>query len=180
MTGSPTFEDRRTHERLPLRVPISGRRDGATLSGRSEDVSIGGAKIHWDDGDGPQVGDSIDVEVSLPGRAPLQTKAEVRWRGGKGTCGVAFDKRAQAVLAAFFAGLCGLASATATANATTVPTFDPDSDVTITDTGSERPDEYTIEIAFKKQNNALDQCVAQAQTKIEGRAGVLQRQRGRV
>ena len=171
MTGSRT-EDRRTHERLPLRVPIFGRRAGTTLSGRSEDVSIGGAKIHWDDGEGPQVGDSIDVEVGLPGRAPLKTKAEVRWRGGKGICGVAFDRRAQSVLAAFFAGLCSLASATATANTTSVPTFDPDADVTITDTGAERPDEYTIEIAFKKQDKALDQCVAQAQTKIEGKAKV--------
>jgi len=161
--------NRRVHERLPLRVAVRGTHAKQAICGRSEDMSIGGAKIRWSGEAAPDVGEEIDVAVDLPGAEPLETRARVRWRGRGGTCGVAFDKRAQAVLATFFAGLCGLSSATAHANCS-VPTFDPDADVVIKDTGSERPDEYAIETAFKRQNDALDKCVKQTKVKIEGKA----------
>lgn len=162
--------NRRVHERLPLRVAVRGTHADQTIAGRSEDMSIGGAKIRWSGEATPDVGEEIDVAVDLPGGTePLTTRAQVRWRGREGTCGIAFDKRAQAVLAAFFAGLCGLSSATAHANCS-VPTFDPNADVVIKDTGSERPDEYAIELAFKRQDAALDKCVKKTKVKIEGKA----------
>lgn len=154
--------NRRTHERLDLKVAVT--QQGA-VAGHSEDLSVGGAKIRWCDPSVAKVGDTIEVAVALPGRAPLRAEAEVRWRGDARTCGVAFDKRTQAVLASFFAAMCGLTSATASA-AAAVPTFDPDADVVIEDTGSERPDEHTIELAFKKQNDALNACVT-----LAGQAG---------
>ena len=154
--------NRRTHERLGLKLAVT--QQGAV--GRSEDLSVGGAKIRWRDPSAAQVGDTIEVAVALPGRAaPLRAEAEVRWRGDARTCGVAFDKRTQAALATFFAAMCGLTSATASA-AAAVPTFDPNADVVVEDTGSERPDEHTIEQAFKKQNDALNACVT-----LAGQAG---------
>lgn len=172
MQESEEFTNRRVHERLSMHLRVWGERDGAALRGRSEDVSIGGARIRWRDGQDPQVGETIAVRVDLPGgAAPLETRAEVRWRGGQGMCGVAFDKRAQGVLAAFFAGICGLSSITANA-ATSVPTFDEHADVVIQDTGSERPDEHTIELAFKKQNDALDKCVEGTGATVKGKAKV--------
>lgn len=143
------------------------------MVGRSEDLSVGGAKLCFDDATPIQVGSRIEVQVDLPGsETPLQATAEVRWRGAAGACGVAFDRKAQAVLSAFFAAMCTLSTATAMAATTSVPTFDPNATVEIKDTGGERPDEHTVEGAFKTQNDALDRCVKQAKGAAKGKAKV--------
>lgn len=173
MSQLEDLSNRRAHERLPLRLPVSTRHEASTVSGRSEDFSVGGAKLRFDEQTQLRVGQHIDVDVDLPGTAsPLQARAEVRWSGGKGSWGVAFDKKTQAVLAAFFAGMCTLTPASAMATTTSVPTFDPDADVEIQDTGGERPDEYTVEQAFKKQNAALDRCVERAKGAAKGEGHV--------
>ena len=165
------MQERRAFERLNMKLSMQAAAGSGVVAGRSEDISVGGAKIVFDDDHDLTVGEEIEVSVDLPGRRePLRTRAEVRWRGGGRSVGVSFGKTAQVALAAFFAGLCGLSSATASAN-TTVPTFDPNATVELTQDGSERPDEHVLERAFKKQNRALDQCVAQAK---EGADEVLQ------
>ncbi len=164
--------NRRAHDRLPLRVPVSARCADGTVAGPSEDLSIGGAKLRFGEGKAPEIGEQIEVQVALPGNdAPLQATAKVRWHGAAGSCGVSFDRKAQAVLSAFFAAMCTLSSATAVA-ATAVPTFDPNATVEVQDTGGERPDEHVIEGAFKAQNEALDQCVKQTKGAIKGKAKV--------
>ncbi|MBL4688980.1 MAG: PilZ domain-containing protein [Nannocystaceae bacterium] len=143
-----------------MRLALTAQADDDVFSGYSEDVSVGGAKVRWADDRDLKIGDHIDVALDLPGRAePLRARAEVRWRGGSSVCGIAFDKRAQGILAAFFASACGLSAATASA-AATVPTFDPNADVVVEDTGPERPDEYEVQEAFFSQNEALDKCIA--------------------
>lgn len=159
MSGFPIGSERRAHTRLPLKLSVKAQADDEVFAGHSEDVSIGGAKVRWTDDRDLKIGDHIDVEVELPGRdEPLVTRAEVRWRGGASICGIAFGQRAQAVLAAFFASACGLSAATASA-AATVPTFDPNADFVVEDTGPERPDEYEVQEAFFTQNAELDKCL---------------------
>lgn len=164
-------QERRAFERLNMRLPLHAAAGSGVVAGRSEDISVGGAKIVFDEDHDLSVGQEVDISVALPGRRePLRTRAEVRWRGRGRSVGVSFGKPAQAALAAFFAGLCGLASSNASANAT-VPNFDPNATVHLTEDGSERPDEHVLKRAFKRQNRALDQCVAQAK---EGADTVLQ------
>ncbi|MEM6994584.1 MAG: PilZ domain-containing protein [Myxococcota bacterium] len=159
MNGFPNGAERRAHTRLPLKLSVTAHADDGSFSGHSEDVSIGGAKVRWSEERDLKIGDTIDVAVELPGRdEPLHTEAVVRWRGGKSICGIAFGQRAQAVLAAFFASACGLSAATASA-AAGVPTFDPNADFVVEDTGSERPDEFAVQEAFFSQNGELDKCL---------------------
>lgn len=176
MNGFPNGPERRAHERLPLRLSITERGDEGEYVGTSEDLSVGGAKVVWTEERELSIGDRIEVAVDLPGRSePLVAEAEVRWRGGKSVCGIQFGRRAQAALAAFFAGACGLSAATASA-AATVPTFDPNADFVVEDTGPERPDEYQVQEAFFSQNEDLDRCVERATsnraTSLEGDATV--------
>lgn len=128
--------------------------------------------VAWDADTELRVGDALDVDVELPGAQTLQATAQVRWQRGKGICGIQFDKRAQSVLAAFFASFCGLSSATNAHAAASVPTFDPNADVVVNDDGGERPDEYEIEQAFFGQNAALDRCVTKATRNVSGDATV--------
>lgn len=167
-----TSINRRVHARHALCLEVRARNAHGTVNGRSEDFSVGGAKVYFDETAALTVGEHVEMQVALPGSAqPLKARAELRWRGGKGAWGVAFDRKTQAVLTAFFAAMCGLTSGTATA-ATAVPTFDPNADVVLEDTGGERPDEYTIEAAFKAQNDALDQCAKQVEGAKKGNAKV--------
>ena len=162
MNGFPNGHERRAHERMAMQLPIKASSGGDVFAGQSEDMSIGGAKIRWADERDLAIGDTIEVELALPGRPePLRTDAEVRWLGGRSVCGIQFGARAQSVIAAFFAAACGMASSTASASAT-VPTFDPNADVVVEDTGPERPDEYEIQEAFFSQNEALDDCIDKA------------------
>ena len=162
MNGFPNGQERRAHTRMAMQLPIKASAGGTVFSGQSEDMSIGGAKVRWEGERDLAIGDRIEVEVALPGRPePLRTDAEVRWLGGRSVCGIQFGARAQSVIAAFFAAACGLASSTASA-AATVPTFDPNADVVVDDSGPERPDEYEIQEAFFSQNEALDKCIDKA------------------
>lgn len=161
MNGFPHGTERRIHTRMPLQLSVTGQTEDEVFAGTSEDLSIGGAKVRWTEERALQIGDKIEVAVDLPGREePFRTEAEVRWRGGA-ICGLAFGKRAQAVLAAFLASACGLSAATASA-AATVPTFDPNADIVVEDTGPERPDEFAVQEAFFSQNQELDRCIDKA------------------
>jgi len=176
MNGFPNGQERRAHERMAMQLPIKASAGGDVFAGLSEDMSIGGAKVRWEDDRELAIGDTIEVELALPGRPePLRTEAEVRWCGGRSVCGIKFGARAQGVIAAFFAAACGLASSTASASAT-VPTFDPNADTVVEDTGGERPDEYEIQEAFFSQNEALDKCLDKAtnnrQRQLEGDAEI--------
>lgn len=171
--GSETSDsDRRAHQRYTLQLAVTGQHGGGQVHGHSEDLSVGGAKIHWDNGPAPDVGEKMDVQVALPGTKTLRAEAEVRWRTESGICGVAFDRRAQKVIAAFFAGAIGLAASSASAAQAAVPTFDENADITLEADGSERPDEFVIETAFFEQNAALDKCLDKARGDVTGEAEV--------
>ena len=162
MNGFPQGQERRAHERMAVKIPIKASAGGDVFEGESEDMSIGGAKVRWQGERDLAIGDKIAVEVALPGRPePLRADAEVRWCGGRSVCGIQFGKQAQRAIAAFFAAACGLGASTASA-AATVPTFDPNADVVVEDTGPERPDEFEIQEAFFSQNEALDKCIEKA------------------
>lgn len=154
-------EERREHQRVPLRVRLTARFGGHDLSATTEDVSVGGAKICFARESSLPVGERVAVVLDLPGSKPVEAEAEVRWHGGQ-RCGLRFGPRAQAAVAAFIAGVVGLASSPTQAASTTVPTFDPEATVHLQSDGSERPDEYVLEQAFRQQYGQLDQCVAAA------------------
>jgi len=155
--------ERREHERFAMQVAVEATHGASTVSFISEDLSVGGAKILRNRGEGElPLGEEVDVTVALPGRAePLAAKATVRWSRG-GAVGIQFGRAAQAALAAFFASVVGLSGLTASAATTTVPTFDPNATTELTSDGGERPDEYVLLGAFERQRAQMDRCVEQA------------------
>ncbi len=159
--------ERREHARFGLEVRVHADLGEQRYALTSRDLSVGGAQVEWAGVEpAAQVGETIDVELELPGVAqPLRTQAEVRWNGG-GRSGLRFAKAGRAALAAFFAGVVGLASGSVSANAS-VPTFDPNATTHLTSDGSERPDEHALLSAFKSQREAVDRCVQAAKDGAE-------------
>ncbi len=68
------------HDRLPVRVPVTVlqlRGAGAQWRGRTEDLSIGGARLHLSAA--PQLGGRLAVTFHVRKRHRLSTAATVRW-----------------------------------------------------------------------------------------------------
>jgi hypothetical protein len=158
-------EDRREHERFAMKVDMRARAGDRVIDIATEDLSIGGARVQWADDAGLQTGQTIEVDVLLPGRSePLRADAEVRWTNTeRRQGGLMFGKAARVALAAFFAGVVGLGSTAASANQNaTVPGFDPNATVQLEAEGGERPDEFYLLAAFEQQQEVMDRCVEAA------------------
>lgn len=165
MRGAKT--DRREHERFAMRVDMQAHAGGRVIDIASEDLSVGGARVQWSDDQGLRQGQTIAVDVMLPGKSePLRAEAEVRWTNERQRQGgLKFSKTARVALASFFAGVVGLGSATASANQNaTVPGFDPEATVHLDAEGGERPDEFHLLAAFEQQRQAMDRCVDAAKS----------------
>jgi len=160
--GCDAEGDRRLHDRRPVAVAV--RVHGGTGTEalcQTRDVSVGGLCLAVPK-EGPNwaIGDTIGLEVHVPGRTPAHVEAEVRWIAGT-LFGVMFRTGAVAALAAFLTALGG--TMTAFAATSTVPEFDPNADVVLDmEGGSERPDEYLVLQAFERQFSAFDRCVEAA------------------
>ena len=80
----------RRHQRAPIDVPVEFVAKGASGSGRSADISLGGMFVQT--AAPPPFGTELVIHLTLPGqKAPFALTAVVRWtRAGEGM-GVQFS-----------------------------------------------------------------------------------------
>jgi len=156
---SGSVDERRVHERIPVRLATTIRGDGHEQRVATHDISLGGACVSTDM---PlEAGSTVDLDLDLPESSePVRVKGEVRW-SRKGRAGIIFRSGALAAVAAFVGTM--LAAPTAEAARTSVPTFDPNADIVLDmKAGGERPDEFQLTEVFERQYTSFDECVAAA------------------
>lgn len=148
--------ERRAHQRFD----ISLRAKIGEFFGRTENLSEGGACLQHDPQRRFEIGETVEVEVDVPGRGPAKIEAEVRW-SGRGRTGLRFSGGARWAIAAFLTTM--MAAAEVSAAQTAVPEFDPNADVQLDmEAGGERPQDYMVLEAFETRYDAFDKCVANA------------------
>jgi len=156
--------ERRIAERHALPLRVRARQGERSFECQSHDLSTGGVGLQMSSQVPFSAGDSIDMELFLPGiNRPIAVEGQVRWsdNGSKKTLGVQFTRFKAKMGAAMITSLLAMIPITSSATPE-VPEFDPNFTLDLDKyRGEERPNANEVLNAFERQFEAFDQCVRQ-------------------